>query len=570
MGNMTTPQRHAQSGIYYFRMAVPKLLVPIIGKTAFKASLKTNNLSEAKLRFAKHLANATKEIELAKLKLSGESNIVLNVKDTVIIAERWYEQAKDSVEQSGDFSRYLQYQHLDERGDLVGHSFGLSDTLTLSGSEIYNATKEQLAELSHELKDEITDQLDREGLVVPFSSDSFVRLARAFYPYVYRLESLCKARHRDDWGFKPVETNVASEKLSNCRDTVIHHEVKLVKNPLSAMLKQFVESESSRYKGSMSRLKTLNETTLKLELFISIFGDIDVTEVSRPQLVKYRDTLYQLPKSKKQSIRDKTIPEQIELAKLHDLPLLSNATVLNSLRKLSAFFSYAVEIGVIPLNPVFGVRANRKEIQREVEEDRGYSENDIQLLFQDEVFTNKDAHKTYGMACYWIPLFCRYTGVRLNEVAQLRKSDLNVSVDGFYYVNIRRGEGQSVKSDSSLRHIPIPKHLEELGFIDFVESTNTDSLFPDIPLGKYGSKATAFSKWWSRKVKSKGISTRQPSHAFRHSFKTVMRSLGVADTVSDAISGHAPKTEGDRYGTVTLSTKKKAIDQMPYLELKPL
>jgi|GEM_PF-3065509 len=32
MGIMTSPQRHAKSGVYYFRMAVPKKLVPIIGK----------------------------------------------------------------------------------------------------------------------------------------------------------------------------------------------------------------------------------------------------------------------------------------------------------------------------------------------------------------------------------------------------------------------------------------------------------------------------------------------------------------------------------------------------------
>ncbi|WP_346014847.1 DUF6538 domain-containing protein [Vibrio sp. J1-1] len=49
MSIMTSPYKHPQTGVYYFRMAVPKALVPIIGKTVFKTSLRTKKLREAKL-----------------------------------------------------------------------------------------------------------------------------------------------------------------------------------------------------------------------------------------------------------------------------------------------------------------------------------------------------------------------------------------------------------------------------------------------------------------------------------------------------------------------------------------
>lgn len=89
MSRMATPHKDPKSGVYYFRMAVPKDLVSIIGKTAFKTSLKTKSLNEAKRIFPSYLEEAHREIELAKLKLSDEPSVNLTVRDCVILAERW-------------------------------------------------------------------------------------------------------------------------------------------------------------------------------------------------------------------------------------------------------------------------------------------------------------------------------------------------------------------------------------------------------------------------------------------------------------------------------------------------
>lgn len=44
MSTMTSPYKHPNSGIYYFRQTVPKSLRLIIGKSEFKASLRTSML----------------------------------------------------------------------------------------------------------------------------------------------------------------------------------------------------------------------------------------------------------------------------------------------------------------------------------------------------------------------------------------------------------------------------------------------------------------------------------------------------------------------------------------------
>ena len=564
MSIMSSPQRHPSSGIYYLRKSVPRELVSIIGKTVFKESLKTSNLSEAKRLIVSRLENADNQIALARLKLAGAGSHMLTVRDCVVIATRWYEHSKKEVEESGKFEEFLEYQN---NQDEYPHFFGLSDTLSLQGSEVVRATDNEWRQLAIELSEHIDSQLTREGIVIAHSSDDYIKLAKEFHSHLLHLEAVCLSRHKRNWSHEPINIKIAREKLSNEVTTKLLTDI----NPncesvISKVYTQFRESDLLVNKANKTREKTLDETRGKIERYVAILGDLDVRDITRSHIAQYRDKLLQLPKSKNVLIRSKSITEQIAIAKARQLPLVSATTVNNALKQISTVFSYAVEVGLIPINPVLGVRVKKTQKQTEVEiNDRGYSSEEIRRLFAADLFVSYSSELTYGLACCWIPLICKYTGARLNEIAQLHYSDICIK-DGIHYFNIRRGDGQSIKTDSSLRHIPISDHLIELGFLKYVDKSK-GSLFPDIPKGTYGKPSIAFSKWWSRFVNSKNITIRQPAHAFRHSFKTEMRSLGIEDSVSDAITGHAAKTEGGRYGSVPLSTKKEAIDKLTRLDV---
>jgi hypothetical protein len=61
-----------------------------------------------------------------------------------------------------------------------------------------------------------------------------------------------------------------------------------------------------------------------------------------------------------------------------------------------------------------------KNTKKQAEEDdtnKGCSRRDTCNLFNDALFLEKTPTLTYGLACYWIPLLCRYTGARLYEMA---------------------------------------------------------------------------------------------------------------------------------------------------------
>ncbi|MBO0167623.1 site-specific integrase [Vibrio parahaemolyticus] len=561
---MASPYKHPQTGVYYFRMAVPKKLVPIIGKTVFKKSLQTKNLSEAKPRFTECLFDAQKQIAVAQLKLSNSSNVELNVRDCAIIAERWYEHVKNEVDTSGNYDLFLK-RDVDAEG--TAREFGLSDTLSICGNEVDTATPDQLQELADELKEFIVAQLDREGLVVSSHSESFRQLAVAFYHYIHRIEALCRARYNRDYGYEAVSNPIADKPLS-VNPLANKHQPKRKKASqysISNVFKRYHQSETLKDKDA----KALYEAGLQIERLIEVIGDLDVTEVTRAHIVEFRDTLLQLPKSKIASIRNRPLLEQIELVKIQGLETLSATTVKNCLRKTSVVFSYAVELGIIDSNPHVGVRVATAEKKTEANEGKGYTDSEMRRLFQADVFNDVNARKPYGMACYWVPLLCRYTGARLEEMSQLHKSDVSQSDSGIHYLNIRRGEGQSVKNNSSLRHVPIPAHLIELGFLDYV-AESVGFLFPELKENKYGKKSAALSKWWGQTVRSLGIHTTQPAHAFRHTFKTALRRLGITDTVSDAITGHTPAGVGGSYGTVELETKREAIDRLPRLALSRL
>lgn len=568
MGIMASPHKHPRTGVYYFRMGVPKELRDIIGKTEFKTSLRTKNLTEAKRLFPAHLEDAHKQLELARLKLLETSNVELSPSDCAIIAERWYERVKAEVDNSGDYSRFLTYEKkTNQVGEVTTYEFGLSDTLPVDGREVETATEQQLQELSDSLKEFIIEQLDLEELIVLESSDSFRRLVLAFYRYVYRIEALCRARYKHDYGYDPIASSIAHKPLSVSRVTEQKLSVssKSPKDSISSVLKRYIESATINGKASQS----IAEVTHQIERLIELIGDIDVTEVNRGHISQFRDTLLQLPKSKAQDIRSKSLVEQIELVKAKDLPKIAPSTVKAILRKTSPLFGYAFELGLIDVNPFKGVTLPKVHNKSEVAEEKGYSPAEIDLLFRSGIFTDATTRKPYGMACYWVPLLCRYTGARIEEMVQLRKSDVQRSEDGIYFLYVREGADQNLKNVMSVRHVPIHGHLIELGFLDYVASSG-EFLFSDLKAGTHGKRSPYLVKWWSQRVKDAGVITNQPSHSFRHSLKTALRGLGVLDSVADSVAGHSPANVGASYGTVDLQTKKKAIDRLPRLALSRL
>lgn len=172
----------------------------------------------------------------------------------------------------------------------------------------------------------------------------------------------------------------------------------------------------------------------------------------------------------------------------------------------------------------------------------------------------------YALARRWVPWLCAYTGARVNEISQLRAEDI-CRIDGVWTIRITPEAG-TVKSGQA-RTVPIHSDLVAQGFPQVAESASGPIFYDaaaqksDTPGNRLFKKVGERLAEWVRRdlgITDPGVS---PNHAWRHTFKTRARESGMQDTVSDAITGHAAKTVGQAYGSVSLATKAAAIESMP-------
>ncbi len=144
--------------------------------------------------------------------------------------------------------------------------------------------------------------------------------------------------------------------------------------------------------------------------------------------------------------------------------------------------------------------------------------------------------------------------------------------DGVWVFRITPEAG-GVKNNS-FRLVPVHPHLVEQGILRLAKADDTP-LFYDPALSRsphtvqkqpqqLGSKLGAW-------VRSLGVTeVASPNHGWRHRFKTTARLVGIAADVRDAIQGHKPRTEGDKYGGTPLSILRAAIERLPRYELDEL
>ena len=211
---------------------------------------------------------------------------------------------------------------------------------------------------------------------------------------------------------------------------------------------------------------------------------------------------------------------------------LSNATINRSRNVLMHVLDYAVELGLIPANPLMKVKPLYVD---SVSNREAYTKEEIALLFEDS-WNNKIAE----LACYTSAL----TGMRMGEIRALRgqniKPDMIVISNA---VDHNTGTIKSTKSGKS-RVCPITKELYERlkpfirGEDDWVFSLN----------GKTPVAASYITKGLNARIDQVGIRREGLCfHSFRHFFNSRLIGSGVQGELVRAVIGHESERMTDRY-----------------------
>ncbi|MFK4562468.1 integrase [Bradyrhizobium ottawaense] len=282
----------------------------------------------------------------------------------------------------------------------------------------------------------------------------------------------------------------------------------------------------------------------------------------------YRNSMARLVTFMKHDTASRVTPEDI--VRFKDFRVQSGVspkTVKDSdLAGMKTVFGWAVVNRRLPSNPAEGVTIKVGK-SRKLRSKGFYDSEAIAILKHAREFVPGREAPKLAAAKRWVPWLCAFTGGRVGEMIQIRKEDLRR--EGKLWVLHVTPEAGPVKTDEA-RDVVLHRQITEEGFLEFYEKSKGGYLFIDPKAGELGVRnavKTARNKvneFVREVVKDKNV---DPSHGWRHRFKTVGIDQGVEMRVLDAIQGHAPRSVSEGYGDVTIKAKANAIARFPAIDV---
>jgi integrase len=243
-------------------------------------------------------------------------------------------------------------------------------------------------------------------------------------------------------------------------------------------------------------------------------------------------------------------------------------TVRKKIGALNTLFLKALGDSKISENPCAGVKvetAEQEDRPREI-----FSVEDLRLVFTSRIYT--DGHQPAGCggdAFAWAGLIALLTGMRIEEICQLRVADLAEDVGLGFYIRVDDEDGKKLKSVWARRNVPVHPELVRLGFVDFILAKRARAerlVFPELELDKYQRSSSRLSKVWNAELREiLGITegrSRRTFHSFRHTFKHYCRACRIPEDVHDALTGH----RGGKEKTVSRAYGHKFYPRAPLFE----
>jgi len=253
---------------------------------------------------------------------------------------------------------------------------------------------------------------------------------------------------------------------------------------------------------------TLAEFARAIDRFTELHGDIEVAHINRRHIREFRDAAQLVPTGRSGKLLKATLPQLVEYSRAHpNAPRIKAATVNKWLNCLGAVLNWSRKNGLIPdevqwSDPVSGMRLSEERSDRQP-----WEPEELSLLFGSPIYLRGERPLGgKGEAAYWLPLVALFSGARLNEIAPMCADDVKFdAASGVHFVTVIEdsGAGRSVKTESSLRAVPIHPELVRIGFLEFVEHARANGgvsarLFPRLTPGSKGGFGEAFSKWFGR------------------------------------------------------------------------
>ena len=337
---------------------------------------------------------------------------------------------------------------------------------------------------------------------------------------------------------------------------------------LSHLIETFKADRKSQWTPKTSSMRAA-----VLRLFVEIVGDKAISMLTRDDCRTFRDTVAQLPPNLIKRFRDQSLSEVIAKG----LSPMSSTSVNKYVTTITAFLNWAVEEErVISSNPSRGLKVGTKQ-HPDAERD-AYSQSELKMLFEESPLYKgcaslRQRHLPGSViakdAKWWLPLIALYSGMCLEEIAQLGPSHIR-AVEDIWCFDVNAEEDRKLKTAYRPRLIPIHPVLIRLGILEYVAERSTaasNRLWLDLQLGADGFYGSSFSKWFGRFKRKIGIKNPKLTfHSFRHTFINYLKQKGAEEAWIKELVGHANDsiTTG-RYGKrLEISTLLSLVERIDY------
>ena len=545
MSSLASPYKHPVSGIYYLRIGVPKPLRSAVKKTVIKQSLRTKDFTVAKQRFAVVYAEA-----MALLQQYRHQKQQAPV-DLADIAQAWFMQM------------VVRFEDPDEITRLKSELFGCLE-LNEAKSNLQSALEGgYMSQLPHVQKtaNRLTQELSL-GLI--HSSVSYRLLIEKL---CWRLLDLCQMMLAKSGG----QAVLISPNPSHVFTKVSSNESTESFKSLGSVVKDYIKHKQSQ--------RDWEKTTEKdvLNIYELLLDEMDKStnpsDITREQFRDFLTLLTKLPAYYTNTKRFEKYPlnKVIAMADEEGLPRITPSTVRKKFSFVKALFKFALHEEWVDRNRTVGVQI---KIEGTEAVRKPYTEEEIKIIM------STTRHKKRP-SDYWMPRVALTTGMRANEILQLLVKDIRC-YEGIWYIDINMdidphtGFKKKLKTTNSIRKVPVPNVLMELGFLDFVTSKKEGRLFPCVSRAHDGRYSYIFSKRFNWMITRLGLKP-DPSlkqlkdfHSLRHTFRANCREYGISNEDANLIGGWSSSldpTTGDRYGkefVAFLSQLKVSIDRVDY------
>ena len=198
-----------------------------------------------------------------------------------------------------------------------------------------------------------------------------------------------------------------------------------------------------------------------------------------------------------------------------------------------------------------------------------------------QIFSVKNDYFKSRPDIFWHALIGLFVGARCNAAATLQYGDI-INENGIDCINFQNNDKtKHLKNDASIRIIPIPKQLLDIGFVDWINrqkqkqnATDKGHIFPKAitKTGVYEEKYS--TRGFIKYIKDIGITKANPHrldfHSLRKNANQRLEKLGVPSTyINDIIGWEGRDTREKHYSQHNLQEIKEYTDKMNYDFLQP-